>query len=436
MLLKRIGATNYFIAMLVLLGITILLVVSVFILTAYIPEALGRDPYNYEINSACEFEPWSFEVDGMEAAFPQGGIIVNINRTDHIRSDLLLGQGTFRQNGQQLVAEQPGGLFMVTDYQLFEQIRGDNLFIPLEDEILASQLSSIVDRQIGFPVIWKDTFPMIFHGQEGLIYEYFITPEGNPILPPGNYDTYTALFGSFLVYTLFIVIMLMVLTILSPDHRYSRYWIHLGKAKPRFFSLVLMPVIAGLLATSKVATEIYSWPEYYPVFGYAIILVILILSTWQGKIDYLDFGLRRDKFHRGYLLAVVAAALIFGASRGLPEGLNIDGATTFLMLPLLFLLFSLPREMIWRGYIQTYLSRWLGVTKGLLAMALLAAVVHFIYLAATVPWMLEYPYTYLEAAIIVPGLAIILGYLYLRTENILACAFLHSLILWLPGFII
>ncbi|MGM0688512.1 MAG: CPBP family intramembrane glutamic endopeptidase [Bacillota bacterium] len=436
MLLKKMGVTNYFIAMLVLLGITLLLVISIFILTAYIPESLGRNPYNYEINSACEFEPWSFEADGLEAAFPQGGIIVNVNRTDRSRSDLLLGQGTFRYNGQQLVAEQPGGLFMVTDHQLFEQIRGDIFFIPLEDTTLTSQLSSIVDKQIGFPVIWEDTFPMIFHSQEGLIYQYFITPEGDPILPPGNYNTYTALLGSFLVYTLFIIILLMVLTILSPDHRYSNYWIHLGKTKPGFFSLALVPIITGLLAANKIAPEIFGWPEYYTVFGLLLIIVVLILLAKQGIIDYLDFGLRRDKFHRGYLLAVVAAALVVGASRGLPEGLNIDGANTFLMLPLLFILFGLPSEMIWRGYIQTFLSRWLGVTKGLLSMALLAAVVHYVYLGVTVPWMLDYSYTYLEVAIIVPGLAIILGYLYLRTENILACAFLHSLILWLPGIII
>jgi membrane protease YdiL (CAAX protease family) len=50
--------------------------------------------------------------------------------------------------------------------------------------------------------------------------------------------------------------------------------------------------------------------------------------------------------------------------------------------------------------------------------------------------MLTYPYTYLEALILAPGLAAILGYLYLRTENILACALLHSLIIWLPTIII
>jgi len=436
LLLKRMGVNNYFIAMLVLLGITLLLVISVFILTAYIPESLGRYPYNYEIISACEFEPWSFEANGLEAAFPQGGIIVNVNRTDRSRSDLLLGQGSFRYNGQQLVAEEPGGLFMVTDHQLFEQIRGDIFFIPLEDTTLTSQLSSIVDKQIGFPVIWEDTFPMIFHSQEGLIYQYFITPEGDPILPPGNYNTYTALLGSFLVYTLFIIILLMVLTILSPDHHYSNYWIHLSQTKPGFFSLALVPVITGLLAVNNVAPEIYGWPEYYSVFGLFIILVILILLAKQGKIDYLDFGLRRDKIYKGYLLASIAAVLILSASRRFPEGFNIDGLNTFLMLPLFFLFFSLPSEMIWRGYIQTFLSRWLGVTKGLLTMALLAAVVHYVYVGVTEPWMLDYLYTYLEVAIIVPGLAIILGYLYLRTENILACAFLHSLILWLPGIII
>lgn len=421
--------------MLVLLGIAIFLVVSVFILTSFIPEALGREPYNYEVNTACEFEPWSFEVDGLEASFPEGGTIINVNRTDHNRSDLLLGQGTFRQNGQQFVAEQTGGLFMVTDHQLFEQIRGGNIFIPLEDELLINQFSAIVDQQKGIPVIWEDTFHMSFHSNEGLIYQYFITPEGEPILPPGNNESFVALLGSFLVYTLYIVIMLLVLTILSPDHRFSRYWIHLGQTPPGFFSLAIVPVVAGLAATSAVIPEIFGLTDYYSLFGYAAVLIILILFARSGKIDYLDFGLRRDRVKNGYFLAIVAAVLIIGAAQGLPEGLSIDGPNTFLMLPLLFLLFALPQEMIWRGYIQAALSRWLGVTIGLLAMALLAAVVHFIYLKISAPWMTAYPYTYLEVAVLVPGLAVLLGYLYLRTENILACALLHSLILWLPDII-
>ncbi len=436
MLLKRLSANNYFIAMLVLLGITILLVVSVFILTAYIPEALGREPYNYEINCAFEFEPWAFEADGLEVSFPEGGVIVNTNLTDRIRSDLLLGEGTFRRDGHPPAAEHTGGLFLVTDHQLFEQIRGDNIFIPVEDELFLAQLAAIVDKQIGIPVIWDDTFNMSFHKNAGLIYQYFVTPEGEPILPPRDNEPSVAIFGSFMVYTLYIVILLLVLTILSPDHHYSRYWIHLRETHPGIFSLAVIPVIAVLAAASELIPEFFSLPDYYAVLGYGAILALLILSARIGKIDYLDFGLRRDRLKNGYLLAIVAAMLIVGAARGLPGELSISGPGTFLLLPLFFLLLSLPHEMIWRGYIQAFLSRRLGFAKGLLATALLAALIHYVYLMISAPWMTGYAYTYLEVAVLVPGLAIILGYLYLRTENILACALLHSMILWLPGIII
>jgi len=69
-------------------------------------------------------------------------------------------------------------------------------------------------------------------------------------------------------------------------------------------------------------------------------------------------------------------------------------------------------------------------------MIVLASLARFAFLMITEPWMLSYPFSYLEVVILAPGLAAILGYLYLRTENILACALLHSLIIWLPGIII
>ncbi len=436
MLLKKIGARNYFVAMFILLGITIALVVFAFITTALVPGSFGRIPYEYKTESACVFEPWSFEVKNLEVSFPRGGIILTVNQTDHYRSDLLLGEGTYRHNGKLVEPEVAGGLFMVTEHSIFEEIRGDNIFMPLEDEPLLNQVTEIAENQKGLPAIWKDTIPMAFHAEEGLVYYYFVSPEGEPSLPPvANYSMLT-LFGAFLVYAIFIAISGMVLTILSPDHRYSSYWIHLGKTPPGFLSLILIPFVAALLVINNIIINLENLSDFYSVIGYALVLLILILLAKRGNIDYLDLGLRRDRIQNGYLLAIIAAVLIIFAFRGLPAGIAFNGSNAFLQLPLLFIMLALPREMIWRGYIQTFFSRRFGVTKGLVAMVLLSAIAHYIYMLATDPWMATYPYTYLEVTVLVPGTAAILGYLYLRTENILACALMHSLLLWLPGILL
>lgn len=436
MLLKKIGAKNYFMALLILLGASIIIIVLAFLLTAFVPDAPGKIPYSYEIASSCQFEPWEFEVNNLSVSFPEGGIIVNINRSNNYRSDLLLGEAVFSLNGKEIRPEETGGLFLILEYAYFDQLRGDNIFVPIEDQHLLAYIEDVVDRQTGIPTIWRDTVPMNFHRDEGLAYFYFINPEGEPILPPeGNYS-FVTLAGSFLFYILFVIVMLLALTIFSPDHRYSRYWMHLGRTSPGTYSLLLAALSAVIVAAGHVLISMFNLSQYYIAAGYIVAALLLIIAYRSGKIDYLDFGLRRDRLKNGYLLALVAAILFIAISRGIPSGFYLDGYNSIISLAFKFFLIALPGELIWRGYIQAALSRRFGVTKGLLLMSLLVALVHYTGIMATEPWMAAYPYTYLELLVLVPGTAVILGYLYLRTENILACALMHTLIIWLPHIIL
>lgn len=435
MLINKIAGKNYFVALLILLGIATFLVTSVFILTALIPDTLGLKPVEYDTASVNEFEPWTFETNGLKVNFPEGGIIATLNETDNNRSYLLVGEGIYESESEIPVTETPGGIFIVVEDFYFEEIRGSNIFNPLEDENIHNRISAFSEKQIGIPPIWSETIPLLFHAHEGLFYYYFITTEGEPILPPQVYYTYWQLFGTFTVYFLFVLIMLLLITIFTLDHAYSRYWFHLGKTQPSRFSLLFIPFSLILIISGTILTKTLGWHEMLSSSGYAIVIVALIALAGSGRIDYLDLGLRRDRLKHGYFLAIFTAILIIAAVRGLPQGICTNDIFIFLQLPIIFLVYGLPRELVWRGFIQAVLSRQVGPTKGLLVMIFLAAITRAAIIAITAPWMLAYPYTYLELAVLVPGLAAILGYLYLRTENILSCALLHSLILWLPGII-
>jgi membrane protease YdiL (CAAX protease family) len=436
LLLRKYGIKNYFIALLLLLSITTILIVAAFVLTAVFPDSLGRSPYQYETGPLYEFEPWLFEVGDLKVSFPQGGLITSLHESERKRSLLLLGEGFFESNGQKFDSVGAGGLFMVIEHDLFDLKRGSNIFTPVEDIGLIRTVEDIAALQKGIPSIWKDTIPLTFHAQEDLVYYYFITPEGVPIFPPQTNGSPGHFIGTLLIYVLIIIIMLFILTILSPDHRYSRYWIHLGRTPPGAYSLAMIPFIAAILLGTAILVNVNDWPDYYNVPAYIAVIAILYLSSIYGKIDYLDLGLRRDRIRHGYLMSLIAGLSIVIVKTGIPDGLDFAGSSSLLSFATIFFLTGLPREMIWRGYIQAVLSRQFNPTRGLLAMILIAALVHYIYLITVAPWMIDYPYTYLEALILTPGMAAILGYLYLRTENIVACALLHSLILWLPGIII
>jgi len=165
-------------------------------------------------------------------------------------------------------------------------------------------------------------------------------------------------------------------------------------------------------------------------------LFILVVLSRKGVIDYLDLGLRQERIRYGYLIAFLTAILIIGTVNGLPKGICFDDSQLLLNLPVIYLLICLPRELFWRGFILPVFCRQWGINKGLLFMAILTGLTRLAVIAAIEPNMLLYPYIYLEIAVLVPGLAAILGYLYLRTENILASTFMYSLILWLPDVIL
>ncbi len=435
MILKKLSGKNYFVASMILLGITIILVIAVFALTAFIPDALGQPPQEYTITSVCEFEPWHFRIKNLSVNYPEGGIIATVQEANYDRSVMLLGRGTLRCNGTEYDQHSALGIFMTIEHELFEQIRGDNIFLPIEDRDRLEMVSAVFHRQVGKPTIWESKIPISFHTPDGLSYFYFINPDGGPILPPEVEYSRLNVVGSAAVYTLFVLIMLLVITLFTLDHRYSNYWVHLARTHPGYMGLGLAPLLVAVYAASNIVPLINNWPDYYAFFGYAAGILLLIFLSRRRSIDYLDFGLRRDRIKHGYPLAVIGAVLMIMATRGLPGEVDIGGTGTIVQLPLLFLLISLPREMIWRGYIQTYLSRLTGPNWGLLIMIALATASRLAFILATEPWMFYYPYTYLEIAVLTPGIAAILGYIYLRTENILACALLHSLVIFLPDII-
>jgi len=434
--LKKIAGRNYFIALLILLVVISLLVITLFVVNSILPNALGNEPYKYEISSISYFEPWYFEAEDLEANFPRGGIILNINETDRFKTVILMGEGNFTKDGRTYANEETSGLLMMIEHDLFDQIRGSNIFMPIEDQSLLFLVSFVFKNTSGVPNIWKDRIPLAFHGREGLTFYYLLDPEGKPILPPTTNLTLVELYGTFLIYLLFILITILTIMIFTLDHRYSRYWYHLAGTPPSRFALFSIIVIIPLLALSDIVPVLLEQSSLFAFSGYGLILICLVIAEKYGKIDYLDLGLRRDRLRYGYGLALATTAIIIISAYGLPTGFAVSGMEPLISLPVIFLLIGLPREMIWRGYIQAVLTRRLGINQGLLAMVLLASLVRFTYLVTTEPWMLTYPYTYLEALILAPGLAAILGYLYLRTENILACALLHSLIIWLPTIII
>ncbi len=90
------------------------------------------------------------------------------------------------------------------------------------------------------------------------------------------------------------------------------------------------------------------------------------------------------------------------------------------------LLFPASRSIVWLR--NSGISRS-SLRHGFFCSAASAGLFRVIVIALSSPLLLFYPHTFVELLILAPGSAVVLGYLYLRTENILSCTLLHGLLL-------
>ena len=425
---------NYLVSLIILLAVIAVLAAATFLLAYYLPGTFAGPPFRYETKELYFFEPWSFNLDQIETEFPEGGLILPLYREDKQEAAIIFAEGEYKISGQPLPGKNPSGIFLVIDEKEFEMIRGCVILLPCEDAEAKQKMDRIYERQPGLPTIWNSVIPLTFAPAAGSSYYYFISEKGERLLPPTLNEPPVKLYASLALYAAVIAIILLMMTIFTLDHRPSRYWETLYQVKPGKTALKAAAVIVLLALGGELLPLCTPLPEYSFLAGYLAAIALIFFMCYRGIIDFWDTGLNRNALINGYLIAVAAAFMLMLITRGVPRqfSLNIKSIGT-----LLFSVFviGLARELIWRGYIQTMLGRRCGAIAGLLLTALLAGLVHYVAVALSSPELLSYPYTMVELLVLAPGTALVLGYLYLRTENILCCALLHGFLLSLPSLI-
>ncbi len=435
-LFQNNSSRNYLVSLIVLLGIIALLAALAFLLTYYAPGTFAGPPVSYETKELYNFEPWAFKLGELEVSYPEGGLILPLYRDEKQEAAIIFAEGDYNLPGGQLPHQNPVGIFMVISDNLFDEIRGCVIFMPSEDAEARRNAERIYEQQPGLPVIWKKTAPLTFVPAADSIYYYFISEKGEALLPPTLDEPPARLYSSLALYAALIIIVLLMLTVFSLDHRPSRYWENLYQTAPG--TKALLPVGAAVLPAlgGELLPLFKTLPDYSFLFGYLLSFALLILLYYLKIADLWDTALRRNAFHRGYFMALAAAFMFMLITRGMPRQFPVSDIKSIAALCFSIFIIGLARELIWRGYIQTMLGRQWGATAGLLLTALLAGLVHFIIVALGTPELLSYPYTMVELFILAPGSAAVLGYLYLRTENIICCALLHGLLLSLSSLTI
>ena len=432
---KRSSSHNYLVALVIHLAVIALLAAAAFSLAYYFPGIFAVPPYSYETKEVYIFEPWTFQVGNLEASFPEGGAILPLYRHEKQEAAMIFAAGEYKVGGRSLPEPKPAGLFLVADEKLFSEIRDCVICLPLEDPQEAQRIMDIYARQPGLPLVWRNVIPLMFAPTSGSTYYYFISEEGEALFPPALHEPPAKLYGALALYALIIIMIILMMNIFSLDHHPSRYGETLYQVRPGKTALGLVGAAVLLALGGELLPIAAGLPPYSLLAGYFLFIALFLLLAYYRKIRFWDTGLHWEALRQGYFVALAAAFMLTMVTRGLPRQLLFYGWETAASLALSIFGFGLARELVWRGYVQTILGRQWGAVPGLLITTLLAGLTHYAAVALETPELLSYPYTMVELLILAPGSAVLLGYLYLRTENILSCALLHGLLLSIPMLI-
>lgn len=167
---------------------------------------------------------------------------------------------------------------------------------------------------------------------------------------------------------------------------------------------------------------LYEW-AIYAIISFAPVLIIL-------KIRHQNFesvGFTKKNWLLSVSVGLILSALWLGVSTT-PERFLSRGFTSNAFYGLLyFLAVGLGEELLFRGYLQLRCVAWLGQTKGLIVASVIMAYIHLpqrLFVIGMNPGE-----AVVSATFLIP-VALMLGFLMLRTQNLLGSTILHIILNW------
>ncbi len=217
---------------------------------------------------------------------------------------------------------------------------------------------------------------------------------------------------------------------------------------PENSDLVLRGLLALGLGTAALSALILAWEYFSPdvishahlfgsflrldvpatFFGYLVFALPIVGVMHLDKAGPADAALVQHHLWQATLLGMIAGALVWII--GFAGGVFVSPvALPFSSLGLLpgAVISALGEEFVFRGFLQTRLMYRFGNPAGWVAQALLTVSVHLVLRMLLFGFS---PFALVAALGMFP-LALLLGFLLIRTENLATCVIYHALVKWL-----
>ena len=401
---------------------------------------IGTPEPRFAIEGIYQTEPWTFEVENYSLSLPDKSLIGPVYREDQIIGIVVQSEGGYLEDNNTRQQRKLNNFFLPLSNEKYTHIKGDTLFLPLENQAMQMRITASVRPLIRMPEVQGIIFPRIFLPLPEVTCIYL---EGGETIP-SSCSVILNRSPLFLFFGLVALVVMLTTYLLTMDLDPGSKLRRLFSAKPTvrekavaaFFLMVILAAgIQGKLHIFK-ATSI----RFDTIIIYFIIICLLILLSRKQFITPQEFGLASgwQSYFRGIIIVpVILLIIILFSTFQFPTRLYIPDTPINLLLQfLLFFSYAFGVEFFWRGFLQTFLERLWGKAFGLILVTFLFTLPLFLeayMINAGLPLPTE---KVVEVLYFHSITALILGYLYQRSHNLLSVTLLHALILFLPRILV
>ncbi len=429
----KLNPLSYF---LVLLGATFGLCLAALLIAFFQAPQIGTLPPGFSFNEVYWSEPWSFHTGKYRVDLPDKAVIAPVYCENGF-----MGM-TFQAEGGTVVfpgstrKQKVSGGFMAMDNDTFLRAKGEVLFTPLQDQTMKNRRILLARQLLVFPSLQAFVHERFFIPAEEEGYAYLENAgqarETGQQIVLENRPWLISYFGlQFLVALLFTQMLTLDLPVpktisrtleSSPSGR--EFAVSAGGLLALFAVHLLADLPASVLDPALQAPSL---------LAYLLILLILAGLSWKQVIARQYLGLTWKNAGRGIVIALVLVLIltVFSAL-SFPVGLSTESLPQTARLFAILCAVAFSKEVFWRGFLQTLLERTAGRWGGLLLNSLLVTSFYLLLAWTRSAAILSDPASQLELLLFLPTSSLILGYVFLRSRNIISSTLLHALLLFIP----
>ncbi len=396
---------------------------------------IGTPEPRFLIAGIYQTEPWTFEVENYSLSLPDKSLIATVYRNDQLIGIVVQSEGGYLEDKNTRQRRTLDNFFLPLNSEKYTKIKGDTLFLPLENQSMQMRVTASARPLIQLPEVQGIIFSRLFLPAPGVTCIYL---EGGETIPSSCSVILNKLplFLFFGLVALSVMLTTYLLTMdLDPGSRINRLFTTKPAFKERLVAVLILLVIIVAGLQGKLHIFAAAAIRFDTIIIYFIIICLLLVLSRKQLITPQEFGLASgwQSYFRGIVIVpVILLIIILFSTLQFPTSLFIPDTPKILFLQFLLIFsYAFGVEFFWRGFLQTFLERLWGKGFGLILTTVLFIIPPFLdaYNNAGLPLPTEKA---MEVLFFFPITALILGYFYQRSHNLLSVTLLHALILFLP----